>query len=490
MPPLDKHYEYVVIGAGSAGITVGTGLAKVGKRVLIVAKDVGGECTHTGCIPSKTFLSLAMHYLAKSHKRSNEELRADIFPMIRKKVNELEKVDWAAIEDSGATFVEGAARFVGHDTIEIREAGKDGKQRRVTFGNCVVATGSHPQVIDIPGVPPEKILTNESLFRLKELPRRIVIFGGGPIGTENGTAMAKFGVDVTLVVRSGMIPVEPRETVAVVKDSLRGFGAKIYENVKSQEFDPKRRKLILRDEGGASIAELPEADYYMMALGRLPNVDGLELGRAGIAYDERGIEVDDDFRTTNPHVYAIGDVLDGPKFTHLAHYHAVSLIRRAVVPFLGRTHVPLPAVTYSDPPIASVGDLRESETTKKFVLDFDTSDRALVEEVKGMKGVFYVDMLTGKIRGVSMVGHFAEHAINFATLAVQKRLSVFDMGDFMVPYPTYFSGIEKLYPAFLAEWSTGGTRYWAAWFRKHAWQLVAIAACAGLLVFLGYSFPR
>lgn len=484
MSSVKKHYEYVVIGAGSGGLEVGIGLKKLGKDVLMVGEVVGGECTHSGCIPSKTFLSLAMHYVMKSQKQCNVELRQGIFDRIREKVQQIEAQERTDIRKSALPFVQGTARFVSERTIEVRELHGERHTHRVTFGTCIIATGSHPQTVSIEGLPAAKILTNDTLFALKELPERIVIFGGGPIGTEIGTAMAKFCTHTTIIVRSEMIPYEPRECVNEVKKSLtEEFNADIYENIKETKYEGKTGKLLLYDGSGTLVAKVAEADYYLMALGRIPNTERLDLENAGIAYEKDGIVVNDDLQTTNSQVYAIGDVTQSPKFTHLAMNHGKFILKQAIFPLAHRSPAPLPACTYSDPPIASVGEKEETDRIKRFIVDFSQSDRAKVEELRGLTGVVFVDMPTGHIKGASLVGHFAEHVINFFTLAITKKMSVFEFETFMVPYPTVFNGIESLYTQFLHEYSRNKQQYAGERFVGTLLRILPIISLAGLTLF-------
>jgi pyruvate/2-oxoglutarate dehydrogenase complex dihydrolipoamide dehydrogenase (E3) component len=488
MPSFKKHYDYVIIGAGSGGLMAATGLKKIGKDVLIIGKDIGGECTHTGCIPSKTFLSLAMHYVWKSHKQCNLELREGIFDMIRDKVKELEKKDKGRLDDSDVPFLHGKARFINEETVEVETLGKDKRTLKIKFDQCVISTGSRAQTVHVEGLPKEKILTNETLFKLKELPQRMVIFGGGPIGTENGTAFAKFCTHTSIIVRSEMIPTEPRECVYVVKKSLtEEFEAKIYENAKETIYDTETGHITLKDKDGKEIDKVLKADYYLMALGRLPNVEELSLENANIKYDKKGVIVDHNLRTTNRNVYAIGDVIDAPRFAHLSANHAKFVIKKALVPWAQRDESPLPAVTYSDPPIASVGDKEETELVKKFVIDFGKSDRGRVENAEGLIGCIYVEMFTGKIKGASLVGHFAEHVINFFTLAITKNMSVFELENFMVPYPTYFNGIEMLYYKFLDEYKKNWHIYFFAWLKFYSWNILAIVCMIALSIILLWS---
>lgn len=483
MPSFKKHYDYIVIGAGSGGLAVGIGLKNVGKDVLIVGKDIGGECTHTGCIPSKTFLSLAMHYVWKSQKQCNIELRQGIFERIRDKVNELEKHDKEMMTTANVPFLHGIAKFISNNKIEVEEV-RTGKTHILSFNKCIISTGSRAQRIHVEGLPKEKIITNYELFKLKELPNRVVIFGGGPIGTENGTAFSKFCTHTTIVVRSQMIPHEPPECVAEVRKALtEEYDADIFENIKDQKYDVKTGHLILYNEKKEVVAKVKEADYYMMALGRLPNIEGLNLEKAGVEYIKEGISVNHNLQTTNKRIFAIGDVIPEPKFTHLSVEQAKYIVKRAVFPWVQREKMPLPAVTFSDPPIASVGDLKETEYVKRFVIDFTQSDRGRVESKKEEKGVIFVEMTTGNIKGASMVGHFAEHAINFFTLAIVKGFRVWEFDSFMVPYPTIFNGIEDLYYQFLTEYKKNWKFYVFLWLKQHFWTIAAVLSFIGIAIY-------
>jgi pyruvate/2-oxoglutarate dehydrogenase complex dihydrolipoamide dehydrogenase (E3) component len=482
MPSFKKHYDYIVIGAGSGGLLVGVGLKKLKKDVLMVGKDIGGECTHTGCIPSKTFLSLAMHYVMKSQKLCNVELRQGIFDRIREKVAELERHDKSYIKENDIPFIQGMARFVNENTIEAEE---NGKKYKITFNTCIISTGSSPQKIPIEGLPADKILTNDTLFKIKELPERVVIFGGGPIGTEIGTAFSKFCTHTTIIVRSKMIPQEPPECVAEVRKSLvEEYNADLYEKIKDIQYDKKTGKLHLFDENKKEVARVQEADYYLMALGRIPNTRTLDLENAGVRYEKDGIMVDKNLQTSNSRIFAMGDVIQGPKFTHLAMHHGRYLIKKALIPWTQRNETPLPACTFSDPPISSVGEKEETGSIKRFVVDFSKSDRGIVEEVKGLKGVIYVEMSSGHIKGASIVGHFGEHAINFFTLAIIKEMSVWEFESFMVPYPTYFSGIEKLYYQFLGEYARNWKKYLLQRIVQRFMQLLPLLSLAGIIMFL------
>ena len=465
-----KQVDYLIIGAGSAGLTVAVGLAKLRKNVLVVSENIGGECTHSGCVPSKRFLFLAKQYMDSSDASYKKALRQDVFRRIRAKIQEIERHDAAFIEDNNIPFIKGRASFVNKHTIDIIEAG--GKKRRtVSFRKAIIATGSAPFTIPVEGLPTEKIITNDALFELKELPESIVIFGGGPIGAEMATAFAKMGTVVTMVIRSQLIPVEPDEMVAVVRQQLEKLDVKIYEGVKDQTFDHEKHELVLygtgkkQSERGQVLARIPESDTYLMALGRVPNIYGLQLEKAGVDYDKTGIRVDTNLQTSQRHIYALGDVIHEAKFTHLAYDQAKYLVSQAIFPHINRKITALPAVTFTDPPISSVGELHEdypsgseSKLTggfiKKYEVNFNESDRGKIEERTQMFGNFYVNMLNGRITGASIVGHFGEHAINMVTLAINKKATVFDLGTLITPYPTYINSINGLYTRFVSDFVT------------------------------------
>ncbi|MFW5703990.1 MAG: FAD-dependent oxidoreductase [Patescibacteria group bacterium] len=506
-----SSYEYVVIGAGSGGLTVAIGLAKLKKDVLVVTRDVGGECTHTGCVPSKAFLYHAKRYHEKLSGEAKKELGDTIFTVIQQKVGQITHEDELILTENQVPFVIGTASFLDKHRLSIclgakeqqmqvnrpgtgqsEEAVRNGedpsqKSTTVAFKKAIIATGSSPRIIEIPGLPGNQILTNETVFQLKKLPERLVVIGGGPIGAELATAFAKMGTEVSMVIRSTFIPGEPRAVSSVVKSELENLGVTVYEGVKEQTFDTKTRKLVLKNAEGVVVACIPDADYYLMALGRVPNTNSLNLDKAGIVSDTKGIQTNRNLQTSQKHIYAIGDVTQDPKFTHLANNHGRFVVTKQVLPWVQRKQVPLPRITFTDPPIASVGQTRsdEDQFIREFPIDFNQSDRGKIEERSQMFGRIYVHMLSGRIVGASLVGHFTEHVISFFTLAIQKRISLFGMSNLMIPYPTYFQSFGSLSSVFLQTFISELPGNLAQLLRKNIIRIITAlfwAVIAGIVV--------
>lgn len=430
--------DIVIVGAGSAGLTVAVGLTKLGKNPLLLYKQLGGECTNSGCVPSKRFLHLVNQPSFSSFSRP--------FSDIRRTVDHIRAEEYTLLKEAHIDYYEGSVEFVGPQELELTD--KKNKKKRIQFGTAILATGSSPLRIPIPGLPEQMILTNENVFQLSSLPQSLVILGGGPIGAELSTAFAKAGSKVSLIIRSQLLPREILDTVEIVRSRLENLGVHIYEGVHSQTYNPKDKNLILQDKQKKQIAEITKPNFVLQAIGRVPNTD-INLEAAGITYSAKGIHVNSSFQTSNKHVYAIGDCIVGPKFTHLAYNQGVFLTQKLVFPLAQPPQGPLPAVTFTDPPIASVGTLTEDELTRKFVLDLSTSDRSVIENKQNMKAIVFVDMLTGRIRGVTLVGEAAEHLITFFSLALFKKVSVFAFAHLIIPYPTYASAFSQLYGIFL-----------------------------------------
>lgn len=465
---LKTKYDYIVIGAGSGGLTVAVGLKSLKKDVLLVSENIGGECTFSGCVPSKSLLFHSHKYKQKSGLSSSNE----VLEKVRKTIEKVSHQDLEILE--GVHYVIGRAQFNSKKSVIIRQ--KDGTETTVIFKKCIISTGSSPVSLKIKGVVKEKILTNETIFNLKKAPQSLIIVGGGPIAVEMATAFSDLGTKVTILSTTPLLNVEPRETAEIVKKNLRNSGVHIIEEATVEKIE--KGNVILTN--GKSINE---AEYYLIAIGRKPNTK-LSLEYAYINYETKGIQVTKNFKTSNRHVYAIGDCTQLPKFTHLANNQARFLVSKFAVPFLRKRPSPLPAVTFTSPPIGSVGDTKESDLVKKFLIDFSQSDRAKIEEKEDLKALVFVHMVTGKIVGVSVVGEFAEHILNFFTFAIYKKVSVFQLNNFMVPYPTYFSSIHNLYAQFLPIYIKELKKNIIFLLKKNIYRILAVLTWIILAIFV------
>lgn len=446
-----RHHDTVVIGAGSGGLTVAVGLGKLGKNPLVITKDIGGECTHTGCVPSKKFLSLARSYLNIADKNQKDIYKNTVFQQIRDIVNSIENEDKKLLTDLNVEVIHGTARFISNNQVEVSCQNEKNRQI-VRFKKAVLATGSSPRYISIANFPMEKILTNETVFNLSSIPSKLVIIGGGPIAAELATAFASFGTEVHMFVRSKLLSNDPRPAISMIQKSLEDIGVKIYFGVSKQVYNPSSGILQGLHADGKQVVQVKDPEYVLAAIGRKPNI-GLDLFNANIDFSNKGVVVDSKLRTTNVAVYAIGDCTTQPKFTHLAYNNGIFVGKQFILPFGTYSAGPLPAVTFTDPAIASVGETVETDQIKCFEIDLSASDRAKIEGKQNMKAFIYVHMLNGMIKGASIVGDAAEHLINIFTLAIAKKTSVFFFPRFIIPYPTYSNGISSLFGMFLREWA-------------------------------------
>jgi len=476
-----KSYDYVVIGAGSGGLTVAVGLAKLSKNVFVVSEDIGGDCTHTGCIPSKRFLHLAHTY--HSSKNSTSEIsKENIFIKIRNTIHEIEHEDINILHSNNIPYVLGTACFISDHKLELTQT--FGKKQIIRFKHAIISTGSSPNIIPIAGIPSERILTNESVFDLERIPKTLTIIGGGPIGVEMATAFAKMDTKVRMIVRSALLSNQPRRTTDIVTLSLQELGVDIYEDIKSFLYNNHSQSFDLFNKQNEKIVSIPGSEYYLVALGRNPNVKTLKLEHAGIVYDSDGIRTNNNLQTSKHHIFAIGDVTPEAKFTHLANNHGRFVVSKILLPWVQRKRAILPAVTFSDPPIASVGLNQEETFIKGFEIDFSTSDRAKIEEQSKLFGIIFIHMLTGRIVGASIVGNFSEHIINFFTLAIQKKVSIFGLSNFMTPYPTYFNSFNNLYVHFLNEFKNSLKHNIYTFLKFHSMRIIAIILWVIIAVFL------
>jgi pyruvate/2-oxoglutarate dehydrogenase complex dihydrolipoamide dehydrogenase (E3) component len=439
--------DICVIGAGSGGLTVAATAARFGVPVVLVEKGLmGGDCLNFGCVPSKALIAAAK----AAHRQRNAsafgvaDVVAEIdFAGVHRHVREA--IDAIAPNDSverftalGVRIVAGEARFRDADTVVVPSEEGEYEIRARRF---VVATGSSPFIPEIPGLKRIGYLTNETIFDLTERPGHLIVIGGGPLGMELAEAYRRLGADVTVLEAAGVLSREDLELAAVVRDALRREGVVIHEKARVVGVERKTDGGMRVDAEASTGALTVEGTHLLVSAGRTANVEGLDLEKAGVAFDRNGIKVDRRLRSTNRRVYAIGDVVGGPQFTHAANYHA-GLVLRALLFRLpvAEDRLIVPRVTYTDPELAHVG-LTEEEARKAHgavrVLKspYAENDRAQVERrTEGF--IKLVVGRRGRILGVSIVGAGAGDMIGFWALALSKKMGVRDIVGHVVPYPT------------------------------------------------------
>ncbi len=449
-PEPARRYNLVVVGAGTAGLVTAAGASTLGAKVALVEREfMGGDCLNFGCVPSKALIRSArvigeLRRAADLGIEVPDGVRVD-FPSImnrmRKLRAELSPADSAErFRGLGADVFFGDAKFVAPDCIEV-----EGKKLR--FKKAVIATGARATEPQIPGIAEAGYLTNETIFSLNELPRRMAVIGAGPIGCELAQTFQRLGTQVTLLEMAPQILIrEDPDAAATIEAALKRDGVEIRTGCKITN-------VILRgNERVISLEEVVEivANEVLVGVGRAPAVDGLNLEEAKVQYDRaRGIVVDDHLRTTNPLIFAAGDVASAYKFTHLSDAHARIAIRNAL--FMGRSRVSaltIPWCTYTDPEIAHVG-LSEAEAkargiaVKTFTQPLAEVDRALLDgETEGFVKI-HVKEGTDQIAGATIVASHAGEMISEITTAIAGGVGLGRIGDIMHPYPTQADAIRR-----------------------------------------------
>ncbi|MFY0595567.1 MAG: FAD-dependent oxidoreductase [Cognatishimia sp.] len=431
--------DLLVIGAGSGGLSVAAGAVQMGADVtLLEGHKMGGDCLNFGCVPSKALIASGKAAWAQSH--ASKYGVADVTP----------KVDYAAAKDHVADVIaeiepnDSVERFEGLGVRVIQEYGEFISATEVKAGDTVItarriviSTGSSPLVPLIPGLESVPYETNETLFELREQPKHLLVIGGGPIGLEMAQAHRRLGSEVTVIEGMKALGKDDPEMAAVVLENLRGEGIEIAEDALAQE---------IRGEAGAIEVETKDGRVFkgthlLMAVGRKPNIDKLNLEAAGIEKTRTGIKVDAGMRTTNKKVYAIGDVAGGLQFTHVAGYHAGLIIRSALfgLPAKERTdHIPW--ATYTDPELAQVGlteaQARDIHGDKLEVarFHFNHNDRAIAD--RKTAGLIKVMVIKGRPVGASIAGYQAGELINLWALVIANKLKMSAVANMVAPYPT------------------------------------------------------
>ena len=440
--------DICVIGAGSGGLSVAAAANAFGVPVVLIEKGkFGGECLNTGCVPSKALIAAAdrANAFADGAKFGIKAQRASLpFSAVHDHVREV--IAAVAPNDSrerfaglGVRVIEGTARFTDERTVVVGEF--EIKARRF-----VVATGSSPVLPPIPGLADIGYLTNESVFDLTACPRHLVIIGAGAVGIEMAQAFRRLGAAVTVLEAEIPLAGEDAECAAVVLDALTRDGVVLRTGVSIKQVQRVRARMQVVFDGPNG-EEIVESSHVLVAAGRQPNVDDLDLKAAGIAYGSYGIVVDKRLRTTNKRVYAIGDAAGALRFTHVANYHAGLVIRHALFRLpVKANHDAVPRVTFTDPQLARVGlTEREAHERKRAIRilrwPYQDNDRAQTE--RATEGhIKVVTDTKGQILGATIVGANAGELIATWTLAMSQKMNIRAIAGLIVPYPT-FSEVGK-----------------------------------------------
>lgn len=459
---MPDQFDIAVIGAGSAGLTAARFAARLGKRVaLIEANRIGGDCTWTGCIPSKALLHAAKTAHATRHTDRygirTGEIQVDFaatMDWVRNAVASVFALETPEIlRSEGIEVVEGRAQFRDPRTVTVGN-------RELTARYFLICTGASPFIPPIPGLDSVPHLTYETFWDLETLPARLIVIGGGPIGCELAQACQRLGSRVTIVeALDRLLPNDEPEASEIVAGSLQrdGLDLRLAAPVESVKpgFDGSG---VTVSAGGASI----QGDALLVAVGRRPNLASLALDRAGIDHSPRGIAVDDTLHTNLKHIYAAGDCSGGFQFTHYAGFQGAMAVRNMLLPgrSRGRPQHP-PWATFTDPEVAHTG-YTEAQARQKFgdkvrisMLPMEQIDRAVTEDsTEGFIKV--VQRPNGKPLGATVVGPRAAETLQAWALAGDNGLKMADVARTMQAYPSLATGTQQLaWDAYLENLTTG-----------------------------------
>jgi pyruvate/2-oxoglutarate dehydrogenase complex dihydrolipoamide dehydrogenase (E3) component len=428
--------DLCIIGAGSAGLAVAAGAAQMGAAVVLVERGLmGGDCLNFGCVPSKSLLAAAR--LADLARRGaalgitsarpdvDFAAAADGVQQVIAAIAPNDSVE--RFEGLGVRVLRREARFISPSTIRAGEI--EIRPRRF-----VIATGSHPAIPAIPGIADVPYLTNETIFANRERPDHLIVIGGGPIGVEMAQAHRRLGARVTVLDVGPALPRDDPELVASLTGHLAGEGIAIRPGVEIVSIERDGGRIVARLADGERIA----GSHLLVAAGRRPSIEALDLPAAGIEATAKGIAVDARLRTTNRRAFAIGDVAGGPQFTHVALYHAGIVIRNALFRLPAKVdYRALPWVTYTDPELAQVGVTEGAAGGDVRVLrwPFSENDRAQTE--RDTEGLVKVVLgRNGRVLGATILGTGAGDLILPWALAIAQKLKIGALANLVVPYPT------------------------------------------------------
>ena len=452
-PSPAEKYNLVVIGAGTAGLVTAAGAAGMGAKVALVERGLmGGDCLNVGCVPSKGIISAAK---AAAAVRSAKEFGVNVpegtsvdfekaMARMRKLRSDISPHDSVKrFNDLGIDVFLGQASFTDSQHVEVGD-------KKLRFTKAVICSGARASAPPIPGLSEVPYLTNETLFSLTSLPKRFGVIGAGPIGCEMAQTFARFGSEVFMVESSqGILPKEDREAGSIVGQALKEDGVKILSNGRdlkvSQATDGIHLKVDSKEHGYDVVV-----DQLLVAVGRAPNIEGMNLENVGVEYSKKGVTINDTFQTTNPRIYAAGDICSSYQFTHAADFMARAVIRNAL--FKGKakhSQLVIPWCTYTSPEVAQVGITAEQASKDGIAIDTFTQplsgvDRAILEgETNGFARV-HVKKGTDKILGATIVATHAGDMIGTFSMAMTHSIGLGSVANVIHPYPTQGEAVRKL----------------------------------------------
>ncbi len=487
-PETRERYNIVVIGAGTAGLVTAVIAAGVGAKVALIERHLmGGDCLNVGCVPSKGVIRAARVW---ADLKNTEEFGLHIPPGVkydfgqamarmRKLRARISHTDSAhRYKSLGVDVYIGNARFTGHDTVTVEGPGGN---RTLKFVKAAICTGARAAAPPTPGLQEAGYLTNETVFWLTELPQQVGVIGAGPIGCELAQAFARFGSRVYLVeALHGILPKEDRDAAEIVHASMVRDGIKLLccgKDLKISKTDGGKRMSV--DSHGQHYDVT--VDEILVGVGRSPNVEGLGLETVGVEYDKTGVKVNDRLQTTNPRIYAAGDICSKYQFTHAADAMAQIVIQNALFPhpfglgYASADSLIMPWCTFTEPEIAHVGMYEADAKTKgleveTYTYKLDEVDRAILDgEDQGFARV-HIQKGTDKILGATIVAAHAGDMISEFSVLMKAGLGAKAVAATIHPYPTQAEVNKKVVNLWRKAHFTEGQkkilRKWFSWTRK------------------------
>jgi pyruvate/2-oxoglutarate dehydrogenase complex dihydrolipoamide dehydrogenase (E3) component len=445
-----RGYDLVIVGGGTAGIIAAKTAGGLGARVVLVERDrTGGDCLWTGCVPSKSLIAAA--HAAQTMRAAGRfgitpvEPQVDfaaVMAHVRRAIKRIEPVDSpSALAEAGAEIIPGTAVFTGPDELRV-----DGRSLR--FRHALIATGSTPALPPVPGLTEVAPLTSDTVWDLTELPARLAVLGGGPIGCEFGQAFARLGADVTVIEATDrLVPREEPRAAMALSAALSSDGVRVLTSTTATKAAQHADGLQLELTGHDGTRNL-DVDRVLVATGRRPRTAGLGLEQAAVRVDERGyVTVDAKLRTSNRRIYAGGDVTGAPAFTHVAGMHgSIAATNALLAPVRRIDHDRIPWVTFTDPEIAHVG-LTETQARQQHgdavrvrLLQHEHVDRAIVED--DTDGFTHVVLdAKGRVLGATIVAPRAGEMIAELAGLVARGGRLRELASIMHPYPAWTDGV-------------------------------------------------
>jgi len=453
-------YDLAIIGGGAAGLTAASGAARLGAKTLLIEKEdrLGGDCLHYGCVPSKTLIhsARALHIIKNSQKYGLPAVEPGPvdFSLVRQRI--LDVISVIQKHDSeerfcrlGAKVEFGSARFVDDHSVKINN-------QRVSAAKWLIAAGSSPAVPDLPGLDKTPCITNKEIFYLDRLPQSMIILGGGSVAVEMAQAFSRLGTKVSVVQRSEQILSREDEDMAdELLDILKAEGIDFYLGSTVQEVREKggQKEVVIKQSTGAE--NKLSAECILVALGRTPNTDGLDLENAGVEFGSKGIGVDARLRTSRKHIFAAGDITGDYQFTHAAGYEGGIVLANAVFRLPRKVdYTFLPWCTYTDPELASLGmnEKRAALAGVDYTVwteEFAGNDRSLAMGNTSGKIKMILDSKE-KIIGVQILGPGAGELINEWVAVLSGKVKLSTLASAVHPYPTLGEINKRVAGSYLA----------------------------------------